>query len=78
MLGIVVYLVIFIVIMVYCVFRNCLGSMLSCFLIFYHIGIEFFANNMLPNFPINVYFSVLICFSLFYKEEYENTKLTNP
>ncbi|WP_438436193.1 hypothetical protein [Klebsiella pneumoniae] len=78
MLGIVVYLVILIVIMVYCVFRNCLGSMLSCFLIFYHIGIEFFANNMLPNFPINVYFSVLICFSLFYKEEYENTKLTNP
>ncbi|WP_148070664.1 hypothetical protein [Raoultella terrigena] len=75
MLGVVVYLLIFIAVMVKCTFRNCLGGMLSCFLIFYHVGVEFFANNMLPNFPINVYFSVLICFSLFYKEKYEQDKL---
>jgi hypothetical protein len=71
LLGVTVYLIIFLIVLIVCVFRDCLGDMLACFLIFFHVGVEFFANNMLANFPLNVYFSVLIGFSLLYRKEKE-------
>lgn len=72
LLGVTLYLIVFLILLIKFVFTDVIGDMLACTLIFYHIGVEFFANNMLANFPLNVYFSVLVGFAFFYKKTKSN------
>ncbi|MFO3758685.1 hypothetical protein AAHE10_20955 [Klebsiella aerogenes] len=72
LLGVTLYLIVFLILLLKFVFTDVIGDMLACTLIFYHIGVEFFANNMLANFPLNVYFSVLVGFAFFYKKTKSN------
>lgn len=71
LLGVTIYLSIFMLILIKLIFVGGLGDLLACYLIFFHIGIEFFVNNMLMNFPLNVYISLIIGFSLFFKKTYK-------
>ncbi|MCV9878012.1 O-antigen ligase family protein [Brenneria izbisi] len=67
-LGLIVYILIFVVIFMKIVMYDGLGGLLTSFILFFHLGVEFFANNLLMNFPLNVYFSIFIFISLFFKE----------
>lgn len=72
LIGVLTYLLIFTGIFLKSIFIGGLGDELTCFIVFYHIGVEFFANNMLMNFPVNLYFSLFILFTLFYKTQKES------
>ncbi|WP_396266633.1 hypothetical protein WGR79_08275 [Klebsiella pneumoniae] len=68
LLGLSFYLLFFLFLMFKNIFMG-VGDLLASFLIFFHIGIEFFANNILMNFPLNIYISIFLFFSLFYRKK---------
>ncbi|HCC6254203.1 TPA: hypothetical protein N2985_005627, partial [Klebsiella pneumoniae] len=69
LLGLSFYLLFFLFLMFKNIFMGGVGDLLASFLIFFHIGIEFFANNILMNFPLNIYISIFLFFSLFYRKK---------
>ncbi|MEQ5972476.1 O-antigen ligase family protein [Serratia liquefaciens] len=67
LLGVIVYLVVYLTIMLNIIAKPGIGTNLALVLLFYHLGIEFFTNNILMNFPLNLFFYIFIYLSLYYK-----------
>lgn len=68
LLGVTIYIFVFLFIFVKGIFWGGIGDFVTCFIIYFHLGIEFFANNMLMNFPLNVYLSIFLTLTLLYRK----------
>lgn len=68
LIGLLFYIFIFLILIFKYIFWGGLGDQLALYIVFFHLGVEFFANNMLMNFPLNIYMSIFLMFSLFYKK----------
>ena len=73
LIGVLLYLSTYILIMLRVVIKPGVGATLTLSLLFYHLGIEFFTNNILMNFPLNLFFYIFIYISLFYRGEKDDT-----
>lgn len=72
LLGVIFYLTVLFLLMCYLsVKKTPLGANLALMLLLYHLGIEFFTNNILMDFPLNLFFYLLIAFPLFYSHSGE-------
>ncbi|WP_107227466.1 hypothetical protein [Serratia sp. Nf2] len=76
LIGVLLYLTIYILIMLRVVIKPGIGATLTLSLLFYHLGIEFFTNNILMNFPLNLFFYIFIYISLFYRSERDDAELS--
>ncbi|MBH3234823.1 hypothetical protein I5R56_20295 [Serratia marcescens] len=77
LIGVLLYLSTYILIMLRVVIKPGVGATLTLSLLFYHLGIEFFTNNILMNFPLNLFFYIFIYISLFYRGEKDDTELSD-
>ncbi|MGG8079410.1 hypothetical protein ACU62J_16160 [Klebsiella aerogenes] len=69
LLGVIVYLSILFTIMLTITAREqSVGENTALMLLLYHLSIEFFTNNILMNFPLNLFFYIFVAFPIFYKD----------
>lgn len=74
LLGVIIYLaILFFLILYLSIKKNPLGANVSIMLLLYHLDIEFFTNNILMDFPLNLFFYLLIAFSIFYSQSDEKS-----
>ena len=71
LLGVIFYLVIYFSVMISIITKPGIGANLALVLLCYHLGVEFFTNNILMNFPLNLFFYIFLYLSLYYKNNQE-------
>lgn len=59
-----------IILLIYFSRLNFVLSNLSCLIIFFVLGVEFFFNNTFSSFPVNIYFSTIVLLALMYKDDF--------